>query len=260
MSPSDIEKEADAIMDEFKTQATDVLGVAYDQFPSFVKFFKTSYTDKGPNLTYWFRMWRSGSHVKNHVSWDKDEAPDFPDSDCWAIKPMECDSDKGIYPELEFRFDATNHPLYAPATLISRIEGAAVNIFVGNFAGLTTSTVASDWPKNVTIYPATFSIPPLSADDMDGSKAPGFLPLVTNPPSTNDLLWPTPPRGLIGGYWILRDDGLQQTPWVKTPDTPSYVPGEPSRAPGPNSERYSCIGYESTVDFHKDYGSNCKFL
>jgi hypothetical protein len=242
MSPSDIEKEADAIMKEFKSQATYVLGVAYDQFPSFVKFFKRSYTDVGSNLTYCFRMWRPGSHVKNYVAWNKDMAPNFPDFDCWAIAPMECDSDEGIYPELEFRFDATNYPLYGPATLIPRIEAATVNIFDGNFAGLTTSTVASDWPKNVTLTPATFNILPLSADDMNGSKTPGFLPLVTNPPPMNPLLWPTLPRGLIGGYWILRDDGLQQTSWVKTLNTPSDVPGEPSRAPGRNPEQYSCIG------------------
>jgi hypothetical protein len=53
------------------------------------------------------------------------------------LAPLECDSDEGTYPELEFRFDATNHPLHGLATLVTRAERATLNIYNGDFSGLT---------------------------------------------------------------------------------------------------------------------------
>ncbi|KAL9564459.1 hypothetical protein ACKAV7_010911 [Fusarium commune] len=195
MSASDLQGEADQYTSYFKNNATAVLGVAYEQFPPFVKKFKPNYTDTGPNLNPWFRMWYNETHVKNYVGWT---GSDCNVEDDQKLYPLACDDDEGIYPAAEFRFDEANHPLSGPATLISRMEGAFVSIYnceytgansnVGdmsgaNSAGLTKTTDPQYWCSGVEFTQALFNVLPLSSEDIGGNPAPGFLLLVANPPS-----------------------------------------------------------------------------
>ncbi|KAM5520509.1 hypothetical protein FOXYSP1_14399 [Fusarium oxysporum f. sp. phaseoli] len=274
MSASDLQGEADQYTSDFQTNATAVLGVAYDQFPSFVKKFKPNYTDVGPNLNQWFRMWYNETHVKNYVGWtgsglnvEDDQnygAPQFnAGNNEYQLYPLACDDDEGIYPAVEFRFDEANHPLNGPATLISRMEGATVHIYnceytgansnLGdmsgvNSAGLTTTLDSQYWCSGVTFTQALFNVLPLNSEDMGGDAAPGFLLLVVNPPSDAEhgIFDPQFPSTVTPNlqspntvsskqqYWILRDDGLDQTSWVQTQDSASTAPGDESEASSPN--------------------------
>ncbi|KAI7761067.1 hypothetical protein LZL87_011472 [Fusarium oxysporum] len=260
MSASDLQGEADQYTSNFKNHATAVLGVAYEKFPPFVKKFKPNYTDTGPNLNPWFRMWYNETHVKNYVGWT---GSDRNVEDDQKLYPLACDDDEGIYPAAEFRFDEANHPLSGPATLISRMEGAFVSIYnceytgansnVGdmsgaNSAGLTKTTDPQYWCSGVESTQALFNVLPLSSEDIGGNPAPGFLLSVANPPSDAqhgifDPQFPstvtpnTQSPGTFSSkqqYWILRDDGLDQTSWVQTQDSASTAPGDESEASSPN--------------------------
>ncbi|KAM0351701.1 hypothetical protein ACHAPU_002711 [Fusarium lateritium] len=102
-----------------------------------------------------------------------------------------------------------------------------------NGIGLTTTSDPSYWQEETGFFSASFNVLPVSSAD-SGTDAPGFVlsPMVT-PSGDQKWLW-TPGTASPLTYWILRDDGIQQTDWVKTPDSDSTVPNEPSRAPGPN--------------------------
>ncbi|KAF4333489.1 hypothetical protein FBEOM_12697 [Fusarium beomiforme] len=260
-TPADkIAGETGGIRDAFKQSADAVLDVAYQQFPFFIKKFKPSYTEVGSNLDQWFRMWLPGKHIKNYVGWTGDSrdpinsenygAPQYSTNAMYQIYPLDCDDDEGIYPAVEFRFDETQHPLNGLATLISRIDGATVSIYNfeadsegvpidmsgPNSAGLTTTTETEYWQDGVTFTQALFNILPVRAEDMGNNPAPGFVLMVANPPSDQQhgiFDW-VPGTASPLSYWILRDDGLVQSPWVRTQDSSSTVPGEDSRAPSPN--------------------------
>ncbi|EXA32393.1 hypothetical protein FOVG_16439 [Fusarium oxysporum f. sp. pisi HDV247] len=113
MSASYFQGEADQYTSDFQTNATAVLGVAYDQFPPFVKKFKPNYTDVGPNLNQWFRMWYNETHVKNYIGWrgssrnvEDDQNYGVPQFNAgnneYQLYPLACDDDEGIYPAVEF--------------------------------------------------------------------------------------------------------------------------------------------------------------
>lgn len=224
-----------------------VLGVAYNLFPPFVKKFKPSYKETGTNLGQWFRIWRSGCHVKNFTVWTGDGNYMDPEyrvgkdgtTDVFQIFPILCDDSEGIYPELEFRFNESNHPLYGLTNLISRMNGDSVFVYTinnggPNGTGLTTTSDPSNWMEGASFFTAAFNVLPVSSED-SGTDAPGFvlMPANVSSPSDQQWLW-NPGTASPLGYWILRDDGIQQTDWVKTSGSESTVPGEPSRAPGPN--------------------------
>ncbi|KAM0351702.1 hypothetical protein ACHAPU_002712 [Fusarium lateritium] len=113
--------EAEERRDDFSSNVPAALDVAYEQFPAFVKQFKPNYQTNGTNLGQWFRMWRSGVHVKNFVGWTGDgngvdkqydvgsNAPNEHDA-VFQIYPIACDDDEGLYPELEFRFNENTIP------------------------------------------------------------------------------------------------------------------------------------------------------
>ncbi|KAF5703648.1 hypothetical protein FMUND_12902 [Fusarium mundagurra] len=251
MSAKDLQGEADTYMTQFKTSATAVLGVAYDQFPSFIKKFKPNYTDVGTNLNQWFRMWLPGKHVKNWVGGmgdgrnvENDQnygVSGYSTNAMYQLYPLDCDDDEGIYPAVEFRFDEANHPLNGLATLISRVDDATVPIYNceasndqgvpfdmsgPNSAGLTTTTDAQYWVNGVTFTRALFNVLPVSAEDMGNNPAPGFVLMVANAPSDQEhgiFDW-VPGTASPLSYWILRDDGLDQT----------SSRGDDSRAPSPN--------------------------
>ncbi|KAF5001517.1 hypothetical protein FGRMN_988 [Fusarium graminum] len=256
-----ITDEATSIKQAFKTKADDVLSVAYEQFPSFIKKFKPNYTDVGTNLDQWFRMWLPGQHIKNYVGWTGDArdplnsenygAPGYSTNYMYQIYPLDCDDDEGIYPAVEFRFDQANHPLNGPATLISRVDGATVSIYNfndsddegvpldmsgPNSAGLTTTIDPQYWVDGVTFTQASFNILPVSAEDMGNNPAPGFVLMVANAPSDpqHGIFEWVPGTASPLSYWILRDDGLDQSSWVQTPGSASNAPGDDSRAPSPN--------------------------
>ncbi|RGP80781.1 hypothetical protein FLONG3_1122 [Fusarium longipes] len=233
----------------FKTNVNDVLSVAYNQFPTFVKKFKPSYTETGTNLGQWFRMWRTGVHVKNFVGWNNDgNLVGYPydvgsDEDnehgcVFQIFPIACDDNEGLYPELEFRFSESNHPLNGLTSLVSRMGGEPVYIYsTGNSqpngTGLTTTSDPSYWIEGVSFNTASFNVLPVSSAD-SGTDAPAFVLMpVVSVGGTEEWLW-YPGTASPLTFWILRDDGIQQTDWVKTPNSESTVPNEPSRAPGPN--------------------------
>ncbi|KAF5572843.1 hypothetical protein FPANT_12782 [Fusarium pseudoanthophilum] len=253
MSASNLQGEADQYTSDFKANAATVASVAYDQFPSFVKKFKPNYTDVGSNLNQWFRMWRPGQHIKNYVGWMEDgrwvqnnqNYGIFKNNTnaMYQIYPLDCDDDEGVYPAVEFRFDKASHPLDGLATLISRVDGATVSIYKwdGPFAdinsgGLTTTTDPQYWCDGVTFTQALFNILPVSAEDMGNNPAPGFILMLANytPDSDGGIFDWVPGTASPISYWILRDDGLDQTTWVQTQSSASTAPGDDSRAPSPN--------------------------
>jgi hypothetical protein len=99
-----------------------------------------------------------------------------------------------------------------------------------NGTGLTTTSDPNNWIEGAGFFTAEFNVLPVSSED-SGTDAPGFVLMLAN--VTSPMLW-NPGTASPLGYWILRDDGIQQTDWVKTSGSESTVPGEPSRAPGPN--------------------------
>ncbi|KAF5590095.1 uncharacterized protein FSUBG_10933 [Fusarium subglutinans] len=250
MSASDLQGEADQYTSQFTANATAALGVAYDQFPSFVKKFKPNYTDVGTNLNQWFRMWLPGQHVKNYVGWTGDGINAENDQNygvngysqnfMYQLSPLDCNDDEGIYPAVEFRFDEATHPMNGLATLISRVDGAGVFIYKFdegglNSVGLTTTLDPQYWAEGGTFTQALFNILPVSAKDMGNNPAPGFVLMLANgpPDKVADWTWvPGTASPLL--YWILRDDGLDQSSWVQTPTSASTAPGDDSDAPSPN--------------------------
>ncbi|CVK91867.1 uncharacterized protein FPRN_09659 [Fusarium proliferatum] len=107
------------------------------------------------------------------------------------------------------------------------------NVHGLNGIGFTTTTDPSYWTSGVSFATAIFNVLPVSTNDSH-TNAPAFVLMPANIPYLDmSAMW-NPGTASPLGYWILRDDGLQQTNWVKTPESESTVPNEPSRAPGPN--------------------------
>ncbi|KAF9769654.1 hypothetical protein IL306_012909 [Fusarium sp. DS 682] len=146
-------------------------------------------------------MWRPGHHVMNYVGWT-DSGRDVINSDNYGVSgystnsmyqiyKLACDDDEGIYPALEFRFDEAHHPLNGLATLISRVEGATVNIYTigevsgrpGNGTGITTTTDSQYWVDGITFTQASFNILPVRAEDLGGNDVPAFVLMVANAPT-----------------------------------------------------------------------------
>ncbi|KAK2689283.1 hypothetical protein QWA68_011395 [Fusarium oxysporum] len=185
MSASYFQGEADQYTSDFQTNATAVLGVAYDQFPPFRQEVQTK--------LYRFRpksqpMTESGRNVEDDQNYG---VPQFnAGNNEYQLYPLACDDDEGIYPAVEFRFDEANHPLNGPATLISRMDGATAHIYnceyngassnLGdmsgvNSAGLTTTTDSQYWCSGVTFNQAIFNVLPLSSEDMGATLLQAFF-------------------------------------------------------------------------------------
>ncbi|TVY78959.1 hypothetical protein Focb16_v008273 [Fusarium oxysporum f. sp. cubense] len=213
----EIQDEVEQLTSQFTANVNEVFETAYKQFPAFVKKFKLSYQDEGSNLTSLFRMWRNNSHVKNytpiaggpHLINPLDEFPNsgYP-AQAFEVYPTPCDDAEGIYPEVEFKFDETDHPLKGLATIYSRDGDLPLLTYsIEGRMGLTTTTDPSYWDPGVDtngILKIPFNVLP----DI-GSASPLE-------------------------YWILRDDGTIQSPWVRTDGGPALPPGQQPTAPGPN--------------------------
>jgi hypothetical protein len=88
--------------------------------------------------------------------------------------------------------------------------------------------------KGADFFTIAFDVLHVSSED-SGTNTPGFVLMLANVASPNDQQWLLNPGTTSRlGYWILRDDGNQQTDWVKQPGSQSTVPKGSSRAPGPN--------------------------
>ncbi|EXK86377.1 hypothetical protein FOQG_09649 [Fusarium oxysporum f. sp. raphani 54005] len=233
MSASYFQGEADQYTSDFQTNATAVLGVAYDQFAPFVKKFKPNYTDVGPNLNQWFRMWYNETHVKNYIGWrgssrnvEDDQNYGVPQFNAgnneYQLYPLACDDDEVHIYNCEDTGASSN---------LGDMSGV-------NSAGLTTTADSQYWCSGVTFNQAIFNVLPLSSEDMGGNTAPGFLLLVANPPTDKQhgIFDPQFPSTVSSKqkYCILRDDGLDQTSWVQTQNSASTAPGDNSEVPSPN--------------------------
>ncbi|KAJ4129101.1 hypothetical protein NW768_007632 [Fusarium equiseti] len=247
----EIKSETEKLRSDFTVHTNKVLSLAYEQFPSFVQKFKASYQDKGSNLKIWFRMWRNNTHVKNYSplvgpgnAWYTTEwSADPYGGQIFEVYPAECDDAEGIYPAVEFRFDETNHPLYGPATIYSRVGGLPLSTYVvspGPRCGLTTTTDFSYWAS--TIRPCEFAelqfnVLPVSSGDSK-TPAPAFVLQLASKPSQQSWAWDIgSPKPLE--YWILRDDGSDQSTWVSPGGSdesgnPILPPGQLSTTAGPN--------------------------
>ncbi|KAG5794295.1 hypothetical protein H9Q69_006647 [Fusarium xylarioides] len=248
-TPQEIQNEVDQITSQFAANVTQVFETAYQQFPAFVKKFKVNYHDEGSNLTNWFRMWRNNSHVKNYTPIAGDPhmiSPfnEFPNSlslsQAYELYPAPCDDAEGIYPEVEFRFDETAHPLKGFATIYSRDGDLPLQGYlIEGRMGLTTTTDPSYWPSWVGtpgIINMSFNVLPVSKKHSN-TDAPAFVILLNEGSNVDTQGWPWD----IGSaspleYWILRDDGTIQSPWVRTDGGPALPPGQQPTAPGPNPD------------------------
>ncbi|KAF4956892.1 hypothetical protein FGADI_3495 [Fusarium gaditjirri] len=244
-TPEEIQNEVEQLTTQFTTNTNEVFKVAYQQFPAFVKKFKLSYQDEGSNLTNWFRMWRNNSHVKNytpiaggaHVISPFNAFPNsgYP-AQAFEVYPAPCDDAEGIYPEVEFRFGETDHPLKGLATIYSR--DASLPLLVYNIEGrmgLTTTTDPSFWDPGADvngILKLPFNVLPVSTKHSN-TDAPAFVLLLGNYANTQGWPWDIGSASPLE-YWILRDDGTVQSPWVRTEDGPALPPGQQPTAPGPN--------------------------
>ncbi|RKK87992.1 hypothetical protein BFJ71_g13129 [Fusarium oxysporum] len=241
----EIQSEVEQLTSQFTANVNEVFKTAYKQFPAFVKKFKLSYQDEGSNLTNWFRMWRNNSHVKNytpiaggpHVINPLDEFPNsgYP-AQAFEVYPAPCDDAEGIYPEVEFRFDETNHPLKGLATIYSR-DGdlPLLTYLIEGRMGLTTTTDPSYWDPGVDtngILNIPFNVLPVSTKHSH-TDAPAFVLLLSNGVNTQGWPWDIGSASPLE-YWILRDDGTIQLPWVRTDGGPALPPGQAPTAPGPN--------------------------
>uniref|UniRef100_A0A0D2XF91 Uncharacterized protein n=1 Tax=Fusarium oxysporum (strain Fo5176) TaxID=660025 RepID=A0A0D2XF91_FUSOF len=197
----EIQREVEQLTSQFTANVNEVFKTAYKQFPAFVKKFKLSYQDEGSNLTNWFRMWRNNSHVKNytpiaggpHVINPFDEFPNsgYP-AQAFEVYPAPCDDAEGIYPEVEFRFDETNHPLKGLATIYSR-DGdlPLLTYLIEGRMGLTTTTDPSYWDPGVDtngILNIPFNVLPSPWVRTDGGPAlpPGQQPTAPGPNPVDD--------------------------------------------------------------------------
>ncbi|KAF5633113.1 uncharacterized protein FTJAE_7292 [Fusarium tjaetaba] len=238
-APEEIENEVEQITNQFTANANDL-----------------NYQDEGSNLTNWFRMWRTNSHVKNYnpiaggpnplvgigdprlgeptpLELIKGYAPRL----VFDVYPAACDEAEGIYPEVEFRFDETDHPLKGLATIYSRAGGLPLLMYnVEGRQGLTTTT-----DPNATAAPAYFSqVSPISFNVLPVSTqysqtdAPAFVLVLSQGIDTRGWAWDVGSASPLA-YWILRDDGALQTTWVRTLGSPAVPPGQQSSAAtGPN--------------------------
>ncbi|VTT63493.1 unnamed protein product [Fusarium fujikuroi] len=247
MTHEEIQNEVDQITSQFTANVNGVFDTAYEQFPAFVKKFKLSYQDQGSNLTNWFRMWRNNSHIKNYTPIAGGPhvlSPfnDFPNSlslaQAYELYPAPCDDAEGIYPEVEFRFDETAHPLYGLATIYSRDGDLPLQAYnIEGRMGLTTTADPSYWglgPDATGIINITFNVLPVSTK-YSKTDAPAFVLLLNKGANIDTQGWPWD----IGSaspleYWILRDDGTIQSPWVRTDGGPTLPPLQQPTAPGPN--------------------------
>lgn len=190
-------------------------------------------------------MWRNNSHVKNytpiaggpHVINPLDEFPNsgYP-AQAFEVYPAPCDDAEGIYPEVEFRFDETNHPLKGLATIYSR-DGdlPLLTYLIEGRMGLTTTTDPSYWDPGVDtngILNIPFNVLPVSTKHSH-TDAPAFVLLLSNGVNTQGWPWDIGSASPLE-YWILRDDGTIQLPWVRTDGGPALPPGQAPTAPGPN--------------------------
>jgi hypothetical protein len=200
--PEEINNETEKRRKDFFANVDLVLGMAYDLFPPFVKKFKPSYTETGTNLGQWFRIWRSGCHVKNFTVSMGDGNNVDPvyqvsgpnTSGCvFQIFPILCDDSEGIYPELEFRFNESYHPLYGLTSLIPRMNGDSVFVYTisnggPNGTSLTTTSDPINWREGADFFTVAFNVLPVSSED-SGTDAPGFILMPANVASPNDQQW-----------------------------------------------------------------------
>ncbi|KAF5689708.1 hypothetical protein FCIRC_1269 [Fusarium circinatum] len=245
-TPEEIQNEVEQITSQFTASVTGVFGAAYKQFPAFVKKFKVDYHDQGSKLTNWFRMWRNNTHVKNYTPIAGDQhlinpLMDFPGSGALArayeLYPTPCDDAEGIYPEVEFRFDETAHPLKGFATVYSRDGDLPLMTYnIEGRMGLTTTTDTSYWPSGVDTWflNIPFNVLPVSSKDSK-TTAPAFVLLLTDSANTQEWPWDIG-RASPLEYWILRDDGAIQSPWVRTDGGPALPPGQQPTATSPNPD------------------------
>ncbi|KAF5555734.1 hypothetical protein FMEXI_1421 [Fusarium mexicanum] len=239
-TPEEMKPEIKQFADQFTANATDVFNMAYDRFPPFVKKFKLTYQDEGSNLTNWFRIWRKNSHVKtyNPIA----GGPNFRTGyelgyPIYEVYPAACDDAEGIYPEVEFRFDETDHPLKGLATIYSRAGGLPLLVYqTDGRSGLTTATNPASYSPGCTVRQVsqiTFNVLPVSTQ-YSHTDAPAFVLLLSQGIDTQGWKWDIGSASPLA-YWILRDDGAMQSTWVRTVGSPELPPGQQSTAAtGPN--------------------------
>ncbi|KAF5640826.1 hypothetical protein F52700_3538 [Fusarium sp. NRRL 52700] len=236
----EIKNEVQNFSKQFTANANNVFSMAYDHFPPFVKKFKLNYQDEGSNLTNWFRMWRNNSHVKNYnpiAGGPNFQALTDIDYPPYEVYPAACDDAEGIYPEVEFRFDETNHPLNGLATIYSRAGGLPLLLYsTAGRNGLTTATNPLSYSPNATapqVSQVTFNVLPVSTQ-YSHSDAPAFVLLLSQGIDTQGWAWDIGCASPLA-YWILRDDGAMQSTWVRTVGSPELPPGQQTNAAtGPN--------------------------
>ncbi|KAI7767099.1 hypothetical protein LZL87_012385 [Fusarium oxysporum] len=230
-TPEEIQSEVGQLTSQFTANANEV--------------FKTAYQDEGSNLINWFRMWRNNSHVKNytpiaggpHVITPFNEFPNsgYP-AQAFEVYPAPCDDAEGIYPEVEFRFDETDHPLKGLATIYSRDGGLPLLAYdIEGRMGLTTTTDPSNWDPGADtsgILKLPFNVLPVSTKHSH-TDAPAFVLLLGDGADTQGWPWDIGSASPLE-YWILRDDGTIQLPWVRREGGPALPPGQQPTAPGPN--------------------------
>ncbi|KAF5566726.1 hypothetical protein FPHYL_3667 [Fusarium phyllophilum] len=244
-TPEEIKNEVEQFTSQFTANVNEVFEMAYKQFPPFVKKFKLSYQDEGSNLTNWFRMWRNNTHVKNytpiaggpHQLYICDNYPDQgPLKQAFEVYPTPCDDAEGICPEVEFRFDETNHPLKGLATIYSRDGDLPLLTYVvEGRMGMTTTTDPGSWDPAVyagDFLNIAFNVLPVSTKHSN-TDAPAFVLLFSEGVNTQGWPWDVGSTSPLE-YWILRDDGTIQSPWVRTAGGPTRPPGQQATAPGPN--------------------------
>ncbi|KAF5981995.1 hypothetical protein FBULB1_4497 [Fusarium bulbicola] len=244
-TPDEMKPEVKQFTDQFTANANDVFNMAYDRFPPFVKKFKLNYQDEGSNLTNWFRMWRNGSHVKNYNPIAGGPNPlievgqSFFTGTVFEVYPAACDDAEGIYPEVEFRFDETDHPLKGLATIYSRAGGLPLLMYeIEGRKGLTTATDPTDTggpganEKVSSLSQVTFNVLPVSTQ-YSNTDAPAFVLLLSQGVDTRGWAWDIGSAFPLA-YWILRDDGAMQSTWMRTVGSPELPPGQQTLAAGPN--------------------------
>ncbi|KAF5249559.1 hypothetical protein FANTH_5152 [Fusarium anthophilum] len=232
-APEEMKPEIKQFADQFTANATDVFNMAYDRFPPFVKKFKVNYQDEGSNLTNWFRMWRNNSHVKNYNPIAGGPNPlvvfgkGYPGM-VFEVFPAACDDAEGIYPEVEFRFDETDHPLKGLATIYSRAGGLPLLMYnAEGRKGLTTTTNPTDTDPGANISQvsqAVFNVLPVSTP-YSNTGAPAFVLLLSQGIDTQEWAWDIGSTSPLA-YWILRDDGAMQSTWVRTVGSPALPPDQ----------------------------------
>ncbi|KAF5583940.1 uncharacterized protein FSUBG_12947 [Fusarium subglutinans] len=244
-TPEEIENEVRQFTGQFTANVNHVFNMAYEQFPPFVKKFKLSYQDEGSNLTNWFRMWRNNSHVRNYnpIAGGPNPMRVFGQGlypgNVFEVYPEACDDAEGIYPEVEFRFGETNHPLKGLATIHSRAGGFPLLVYnIDGRKGLTTARgpiAPGPWATyNVSqVSQVAFNVLPVSTK-YSNTDAPAFVLLLSQGIDTQGWAWDIGSASPLA-YWILRDDGATQSTWVRWFGGSAMPPGQQSKvATGPN--------------------------